>query len=126
MEELRLWAPSVIALAMLAWNVTLFRLAARKEQLAKLEDRIIEAEAKFEGKAGRAWVEGLQGQVQAQEARVQKLEIETGHMPTNSQFHELALGVQTIKGDLNVIAATLKTNTEITRRVQDFLMEQKP
>ena len=147
MEDLRFWAPILIALAALVWNIWLVRQGARKDALAKLETniataaqkletdiavaaskleaRIIETERAVESKAGRAWVEGIQNQVQSVEPRVQKLEVECLHLPTGNEFHLLALKVEGLAGDMKVVSATLKTNTEITRRVEEYLLNEK-
>lgn len=136
MEQVRLWVPILVGLAALIWNIWLVRQGARKESLTKLEttighealkleNRIVEAESKFEGKAGRQWVEGLQNQLQSIEPRVQKLEVECRYLPTGNEFHTLALKVEGLAGDMKVVSSTLKTNTEITRRVEEFLLNEK-
>lgn len=125
MEQVRLWLPIAIAVISLAWTIRMQIAGARKADQDKLEKRLDTMASELSAKAGRPWVEGLQVQVQDLSPRVQKLEIESAFLPTSSQFHQLALDVQRMKGDLNVIGETLKTNMEISRRVQDYLMEPK-
>ncbi len=136
MDDLLKFGPLVLGVIVLGWNIWLVRQGARKEALTelgaridaaadKLEARIIEAERAVESKAGRPWVEGLQNQLQDLAPRVQTLEVDSRHLPSGSEFHLLALKVEGMLGDMKVIATTLKTNTEITRRVEEFLLNEK-
>jgi hypothetical protein len=55
--------------------------------------------------------------------RIQTLEGDFQHLPSLDLFHKLALDLSTMSGDLKAMAVTLRTNTEMTRRIDDYLRD---
>lgn len=89
-----------------------------------LEARIETLKAEVECKADREKAERHEAKLTEHDRRIQAAESDIAHRPTLDLYHDLGLAVSEIRGDLKAISEALKTNTELTRRIDNHLFEK--
>lgn len=119
MEELRLWAPVVIALISL---VTTWGLAARMAKRSEIEENRREAEKasaelKSDIRTVRDHVDGLERRTARAEATIE-------HLPDRNLTHRLELTMTELKGQMGIIEERLKPIGEMARRAQEMVIEE--
>lgn len=125
------WA---VANAVFAWLIARGR--AHKSEIAEIRGALAALGADMTKKADNSamdeHVEALaekekvdrhEGKLTEHDRRIQRLEGELQHMPSLTLFHDLALALREVQGDLKAITVTLRTNTEMTRRIDDYLRD---
>ncbi len=119
MEELRLWAPIVIATAALLWNIRIQIATARRDELDKVKGDIEAVEAKLETHVST-------GQVSRAEVadRLTTIEGQLKHLPDAESAHRMEVAIARLEGNLEVMAERLKPVAAISERLQEFLLEQ--
>lgn len=58
--------------------------------------------------------------------RIQALEGDFKHLPSKDDIHTLVLAVEIIKGELGKMGATYDGVNRTVRRIEDYLMEERP
>lgn len=58
--------------------------------------------------------------------RIQALEGDFKHLPSKDDIHGLMLAVEIIKGELGKMGATYDGVNRTVRRIEDFLLEERP
>lgn len=92
------------------------RTKAAKGEMAELRKEMAE-------KADIAAFERHEAKLTEHDRRIQSLEHDFRHLPSLDLFHQLALDLKGMQGELKAISVTLKMNTEMTRRIDDYLLE---
>lgn len=119
MEDLRLWAPIVIAVLAFGWNIRIWIAGARKEELTKLDARIDEVEALLEEHRR----DGSFSRSQIAE-RLTLIEGRLEHMPDLQSSQNMQLALARVEGRLDVLSERLIPVSSIAERLQEFLLEQ--
>jgi len=117
-------------------TIMIARGRAHKGEIAELRAAIAEIRALLAQKADGVTIEEQVGllaekakvdrhelKLTEHDRRVQKLESELPHLPTREQVHKIEIDVGALRGNVAVIGQALATNTEIARRVENFLLE---
>lgn len=91
-EIIRAWASPLIAAGSLILAITTGRGKAKKDEQARLEERI-------------SAVEKGQSDMRGQLARV---ELTVQHLPTREQFHKMELSFAEMAGDMKVLAGSVQ------------------
>ena len=122
-ELLRVWIAALLLLIQLCWTiywgVTIARKSAAKSEQDKLAEKLktIEDAILKDERADGALFTKMEG-------RLQRVEDELKHMPSQEQFHEIQLSVRDIKADFRELAANLKPISASIERIDNFLMER--
>lgn len=99
-------------------TVLLARGRAHKSEIGRLR-------AEIACKADAVKMERHEAKLTEHDRRIQSLESELPHLPTREQVHSIEIDMGALKGDVQLIGQALATNTEIARRVENYLLEAK-
>lgn len=118
-EELRLWAPILIAVAAFVWNIGIYRASVRKDELAKVHERVDEvkrdlARHQEEGSASRTAIA----------ERLTHIEGTLQHMPDAASSQRMEVAITQLQGQLAVLAERLGPVVATSERLQEFLLER--
>lgn len=119
MEELQEWAPILIALAMLVWNIGIYRATARKDELTTLHERVDEVQRELSDHQ----LSGAHSRQQIAE-RLTHIEGQLNHMPDQASSHRMEVAMTHLQGQLDVLAERLQPVAAIAGRLQEVLLEQ--
>lgn len=65
----------------------------------------------------------LEKKLTEHDRRIQTLEGEVKHLPSQENIHKQQLDISDMKGEIGVIKKTIEATERTTRRVEDFLMK---
>ncbi len=63
--------------------------------------------------------------LRSHDRRIQAVESEVNHMPTQESVHKLQVDLTEMKGSIAVMAKSSEVTERTTRRVEEFLLRQK-
>jgi hypothetical protein len=126
-EDLRLWLPIAIALAVFAWNVHLQRSGVRKDELDTLRKEIESVDGKREQDAQ----DGQHSRAEVAE-RLTRVEAQLAQMPDKESVHRVEVTVARMEGDMKAqgaaivaIGENVKAATNSVQRIENYMMESR-
>ena len=118
-EIMARYGPLIIMALSLGWSVYQFRLSARKDETNELRT-LIDAVSKRleqhvdEGAASRRGIAD----------RLTAIEGELRHMPSADSYQRTEVALEALRGQMEVLSERLKPVSEISNRLQEFLLEE--
>ncbi|HSI41778.1 MAG TPA: DUF2730 family protein [Xanthobacteraceae bacterium] len=117
MDEIRAWAPILIAAASLLYAIVSARGRVASARVDKLEEEL-------KGKAEASTVGLIAGKVDIAEDRIARVEGELAHLPSREQTHGLELALSKMEGRLGQMAEQLKPIAATNERLQEWLYDE--
>jgi hypothetical protein len=126
-EDLRLWLPIAITLAIFAWNISVFRGGARKSELKALDEKIDAVDLRRQKDAS----DGQGSRAQLAD-RLTRVEAQLAQMPDKETVHRVEVTVARMEGDVKAQGATMmaigesvKAATASVQRIESYMLETK-
>ncbi|WP_319774458.1 hypothetical protein [Breoghania sp.] len=113
------YGPLAVMTATLIWSVYQFRLSARKDETNELRALIDTVSKRLEqhvddGAASRSGIAD----------RLSAIEGELRHMPSADSYQRTEIALEALRGQMEVLSERLKPVSEISNRLQEFLLEE--
>lgn len=111
-----LWVSLIISVITLAGMLKTYFSSGEKEltiRLAKFEEELAER------------LDTAEASLRSYDRRIQAVESEVNHMPTQESVHKLQVDLTEMKGSIAVMAKSSEVTERTTRRVEEFLLRQK-
>ncbi|MEP9350585.1 DUF2730 family protein [Xanthobacter sp. KR7-225] len=124
MEDLRLWAPIVIAVFALLSPWIMYGRTARRTEITELSSKITALGPKLEEKASAGHVGNLEDRLDRAEERITRAESRLEYVPDKDSSHRLEMAIARLEGKVELMDEKLKPVSQMANRVHERMFEE--